>query len=118
MSSGRRTEQVPGHPGTVIDLARRRSAPEANGSTASWDASLCRVCELGELRSIRTQVAVWRRGQLFVVQDIPAQHCPTCGEEFIDAATAHALHRLKRKGPKGLTPTGFLRVPMVVLPDI
>ena len=52
-----------------------------------------------EMRSATVKTAVWRDDDcLFVVEDIPAQVCDSCMEQFYDEETTEALRRLTEEG--------------------
>ena len=51
-----------------------------------------------ELRSATVKTAVWREDCLFVVEDIPAQVCDSCMEQFYDEETTETLRRLTEEG--------------------
>ena len=50
------------------------------------------------MRSATVRTAVWRDDRLFVVEDIPAQVCDSCMEQFYDEETTEALRRLTEEG--------------------
>src|SRR5437762_12351434 len=52
-----------------------------------------------EMRSATVRTAVWRdAGCLCVVEDISAQVCDSCMEQFYDEDTTEALRRLTEEG--------------------
>jgi YgiT-type zinc finger domain-containing protein len=57
----------------------------------------CPHCD-GPMRSDLAQTAVWVKERLFVVEDIPAQVCDSCVEQFYDEETTDALRRLTEQG--------------------
>lgn len=50
------------------------------------------------MRPDMVRTAIWREEQLIVVEDIPAQVCGACMEQFYDDDTAEALRRLTAEG--------------------
>ena len=50
------------------------------------------------MRSDVVKTAIWARGLLFVVEDIRAQVCDSCVEQFYDEETTDALRRLTEEG--------------------
>jgi len=46
------------------------------------------------MRSATVKTAIWRGDRLFLVEDIPAQVCDSCMEQFYDEETTEALRRL------------------------
>ena len=72
------------------------NAPE--GMSPASLAPLCKRCELGELQPKRIETALWSKGGLVVVRNIPAMVCPTCGEEYVADQTALGLDRMRGNG--------------------
>ena len=52
---------------------------------------MCSICRQGETRSGATTVTLERDGLTFVVKNVPAAVCATCGEEYLDEATSARL---------------------------
>ncbi len=50
------------------------------------------------MRPARTKTAIWVQDRLFVVEDIPAQVCDSCVEQFYDEETTDQLRRLTEEG--------------------
>ena len=50
------------------------------------------------MRSATVKTAIWREDRLYVVEDIPAQVCDSCVEQFYDDETADTLRRLTAEG--------------------
>jgi YgiT-type zinc finger domain-containing protein len=50
------------------------------------------------MRSVTVKTAIWRDDRLFLVEDIPAQVCDSCMEQFYDEETTEALRRLTEEG--------------------
>ncbi|WP_455388591.1 YgiT-type zinc finger protein [Petrachloros mirabilis] len=46
------------------------------------------------MRSATVKTVIWQGDQLFVVEDIPAQVCGTCLEQYYDDSVTDALRRL------------------------
>jgi YgiT-type zinc finger domain-containing protein len=74
----------------------------------------CPRCGQG-LRAEVVKTAIWRGDRLFVVEDIPAQVCGSCMEQFYDEATTEALRRLTGEGFASATATRELLVPIFSL---
>lgn len=53
----------------------------------------CVVCKQADTRPGVTTVTLQRGESTFVVRDVPAQICPNCGEDYVDAAVAGELLR-------------------------
>ncbi len=53
----------------------------------------CPRCGEG-MRAALAKTAIWVDEDLFVVEDIPAQMCDSCMEQFYDEDTTNALRRL------------------------
>jgi len=53
----------------------------------------CVVCKQAETRPGVTTVTLQRGESTFVIRDVPAQVCPNCGEDYVDAEVAAELLR-------------------------
>jgi YgiT-type zinc finger domain-containing protein len=51
----------------------------------------CIVCKQDETRTGTTTVTLNRQGATFVFKDVPAQICPSCGEDYLDDAVVRSL---------------------------
>jgi YgiT-type zinc finger domain-containing protein len=60
----------------------------AAGVPAETAAVKCVVCRQGETRPGNTTVVLQRRGATVVINDVPAQVCENCGEEYVDEQVA------------------------------
>jgi YgiT-type zinc finger domain-containing protein len=49
------------------------------------------VCKLGETRPGKTAVVLHRGGATVVINDVPAQVCENCGEEYVDEQVAESV---------------------------
>lgn len=63
----------------------------------SAEPALCPKCAQ-PMRSATVKTAIWAGERLFIVQDIPAQVCDSCVEQFYDEETTDALRRLTEEG--------------------
>lgn len=61
----------------------------------------CEYCN-GELRPKTVRVHYRRRGQLTIIENVPARVCRRCGERYYDALTLGRIDRIgrSRKGTK------------------
>ena len=50
------------------------------------------------MRAATVKTAIWREEEMFVVEDIPAQICDSCIEQFYDEETTDVLRRLTEEG--------------------
>ncbi len=66
------------------------------------------------MRSAVVKTAIWRDDRLFVVEDIPAQVCDSCREQFYDEETTEALRRLTEES-SSLKPEKEVLVPIFSL---
>ncbi len=57
----------------------------------------CPRCE-GTLIAKTVRTTVWRDDRVVIVEDIPAQVCGSCMEQFYDDAVSDALRRLVEDG--------------------
>lgn len=53
----------------------------------------CVVCKQAETNAGVTTVTLERGGSTFVMKEVPAQVCPNCGEDYVDAAVTATLLR-------------------------
>jgi YgiT-type zinc finger domain-containing protein len=51
----------------------------------------CAVCKAGETQPGTATVVVQRGSAIVVINDVPAQVCENCGEEYVDADAANAV---------------------------
>lgn len=65
-------------------------------------AFLCEHCE-AETREDIVKAAVWNKGGLTVIEDIPARTCERCGEQFFDEDTIRKIQELISEPPSGAT---------------
>jgi YgiT-type zinc finger domain-containing protein len=61
----------------------------------------------------KVKTAIWREDSFCVVEDIPAQVCDLCAEQFYDEDTTDALRRLIEEG--SAEPTREILVPFYSL---
>jgi YgiT-type zinc finger domain-containing protein len=67
------------------------------------------------MRSATVKTAIWREDRLFLVEDIPAQVCDSCIEQFYDEETSEALRRLTEDGFSSVEPKREILVPIFSL---
>lgn len=67
------------------------------------------------LRAGTVKTAIWREERMFLVEDIPAQVCDSCIEQFYDEETTDALRRLTEEGFSSLVPKREVLVPVFSL---
>jgi YgiT-type zinc finger domain-containing protein len=67
------------------------------------------------MRPATVKTAIWREERVFLVEQIPAQVCDSCIEQFYDEETADALRRLTEEGFTSLAPTREVLVPVFSL---
>ena len=62
----------------------------------------CVVCKEADTRRGVATITLRRAGATFVVNDVPAQVCPNCGEEYLDAkVTAEVLRSTESRARAG-----------------
>ena len=62
----------------------------------------CVVCKQADTRRGVATITLQRGGATFVVKEVPAQVCPNCGEEYLDAkATAEVLRSTEKLARAG-----------------
>ena len=67
------------------------------------------------MRSATVKTAVWREDRLFIVEDIPAQVCDSCIEQFYDEETTEALRRLTEESFSSVKTKREILVPVFSL---
>lgn len=67
------------------------------------------------MRAATVKTAIWREDCLFLVEDIPAQVCDSCMEQFYDEDTTDALRRLTEEGFSSVEPKSEILVPIFSL---
>lgn len=67
------------------------------------------------MREETVKTAIWREERLFVVEDIPAQVCGSCMEQFYDDETTDVLRRLTEEGFSSVEPQREIVVPIFSL---
>jgi len=67
------------------------------------------------MRPATVKTAIWRDDRLFVVEDIPAQVCDSCMDQFYDDDTTEALRRLTEQGFSSIQPEREALVPIFSL---
>jgi HTH-type transcriptional regulator / antitoxin MqsA len=59
-------------------------------SETSYDYGLCHVC--GEqMQAAHIKQDFWIKGNLIVIEDVPAGVCPQCGEKIVNAVTGQQI---------------------------
>jgi YgiT-type zinc finger domain-containing protein len=51
----------------------------------------CVVCKVGETQPGKATVVLQRGSATVVINEVPAQVCANCGEEYVDEAAAEAV---------------------------
>ena len=51
----------------------------------------CATCRLGDTRPGKTTVVLQRGSATVVINDVPAQVCENCGEEYLDERVAESV---------------------------
>ena len=74
----------------------------------------CPRCEQA-MRWANVKTAIWRDDRLFVVEDIPAQVCDSCMDQFYDDDTTEVLRRLTEEGFSSIQPEREAVVPIFSL---
>jgi YgiT-type zinc finger domain-containing protein len=69
------------------------------------------------LQSGMVKTAIWRAERLVVVENIPAQVCNGCTEQYYDDATTDALRRLTTEDFASAKPTREVVVPIYSLKE-
>ncbi len=61
------------------------------------------------------KTAMWYEDKLYVIEDVPAQVCDKCVEQFYDEETTDALRRLTEEGFPFAEAKGEILVPLYTL---
>ena len=65
---------------------------------------VCDICG-AEGAKIRKVARLFGKGaNMLVVQNVPAAHCPTCGETYFTSDTLRTLDEVRKKGRANATP--------------
>ncbi|MBI3683956.1 MAG: YgiT-type zinc finger protein [Acidobacteria bacterium] len=67
------------------------------------------------MHSASVRTAIWRDESLFLVEDIPAQVCGSCMEQYYDEETTETLRRLTEECFASLEPKRKIVVPVFSL---
>jgi YgiT-type zinc finger domain-containing protein len=67
------------------------------------------------MRPAVVKTAIWEGERVFLVEDIPAQVCDSCLEQFYDDETTDALRRLTEDGFPGARAKREILVPVFSL---
>jgi YgiT-type zinc finger domain-containing protein len=67
------------------------------------------------MRAATVKTAIWSEDRVFLVEDIPAQVCDSCLEQFYDEETTDALRRLTEEGFASVEPKREILVPIFSL---
>lgn len=85
--------------------------------TSQTDAPASAACpKCGRsMRPAVVKTAIWRDERLFVIEDIPAQVCDGCMEQFYDEETTNALRRVVEEDGGTVPPKREIVVPVFSL---
>lgn len=53
----------------------------------------CLICRTGKLQAGTTTVTLERGTSVVIIRQVPAEICDTCGEYYLDNATANAVYQ-------------------------
>ena len=67
------------------------------------------------MRAATVKTVIWREERMFLVEEIPAQVCDSCIEQFYDEETSDTLRRLTEEGFSSLVPNREVLVPVFSL---
>lgn len=74
----------------------------------------CGTCDYPSLETTTTSIEEWDGDELIVIQNVPVERCPQCGEEYFTPAVLRELESLiaQRHISSKLQPTQVLQVPV------
>ena len=81
-------------------------------NTAEQLSAACPACESADTRLARVRSAFWHDDRLFVIENVPALVCNTCGEQFYDDAAVRMIDRMRANGFPPEDAVRELRVPV------
>jgi YgiT-type zinc finger domain-containing protein len=81
------------------------------------DSAYCPRCN-GTLIPMFVKTAIWQGDRLFVVEDVPAQVCSTCIEQYYDEQVTDTLRRMTEEGFPALKAKREILVPVFSLEGI
>ena len=67
------------------------------------------------MQSKTMRTAIWQGDRVAIVEDIPAQICPACGEQCYDGPVSDALRRLAEDGFPARAASSEILVPVFSL---
>jgi YgiT-type zinc finger domain-containing protein len=76
----------------------------------------CPKCQ-EDMRSLLARTTIWQEDRLFVVEDVPAQFCDRCMEQYYSDRTADAIKRLSEEGFPVAKATREILVPVFSLSE-
>lgn len=79
--------------------------------TNSYDYGECEICDT-PMEEKRIKQDFWIRGELIVVQDVPAGVCPQCGEKVVRADVGRWLAKLMESSDR------IAKAPRISVPSI
>lgn len=63
----------------------------------------CAICKNGKTHPGTTTITFEEKGNILVIQEVPAEICENCGEAYIDESVAGPIMELADKMPKVAT---------------
>jgi YgiT-type zinc finger domain-containing protein len=79
--------------------------------------SPCPRCE-NLLQPARVKTAIWQGERLFVVEDVPAQVCDNCLEQYYDEQVTDILRRMTEQGFPSIRVKREILVPVFSLEGV
>lgn len=77
------------------------------------DKMRCGICNYSPLELTTTTIEEWVGEELIVIEDIPVEKCPQCGEEYFKPEVLEGLEALiERRQLPELQPETVLQVPV------
>lgn len=74
----------------------------------------CGICNYTPLEITTTIIEAWDGDELVVIEDVPVEKCPQCGEEYFTPEVLEELEALidRRHDISQLQPDSVLQVPV------
>lgn len=74
----------------------------------------CGTCNYAQVKMTTTTIEEWDGNELVVIEDVPVERCPQCGEEYFAPQVLRELESLmaQRRFSTSLQPAAILQVPV------
>lgn len=98
-----------------MEAEEQEKGQERQDPSGCQDAPRCEHCGSPTHEDV-VAAALWKESRLIAIEDIPAQVCEGCGEQFYGEETTHRIERVL--GDPGVRPKRIIVVPVLSLSEI